>query len=131
MPVLDGCIGDAVGEVGCAFGADGTHEVRTRIVVHDSRRDHAMVPGPDRAVREQGVDAMVRCRPVEVVLEIVLAAPDELHRDVEAPCDRDGLEHLFVHHAPAEPSAHEHGVHDHAVPGDAERARGRLLHGLR
>ena len=62
-------------------GIDAVLEQRREEARHDRRADDAMVPGDELAVRiKSGADAVVVVGPVHVVLDVLLAAPDDLHR---------------------------------------------------
>ena len=77
---------------------------------------------PARGV-EAALEKVEAGGPIEVVLDVVLAAPDELDRRARAPRDPGGLGHEIALQAPSEAAADPRHI-DRDVPlGDPERRR--------
>ena len=93
------------------------HELRREFVgVHRRRvRDlavpaegHEMVAEGDQSARavEAALEEVEARRPIEIVLHVVLAVPEELHRRADPLRDPGGLGHEVVAQTPAEAAAH-------------------------
>ena len=118
--------GKVVGELDGAV--DGVEvelvlERRRRKAGHDRRADDAVVPG-DRACRsviEAGADAVVVVGPVHVVLDVLLAAPDDLDRVLRLLGDQRRLQDE-VELEPAPEAAAEQMIVDAHLARAAGRA---------
>jgi hypothetical protein len=76
---------------------------------------------------EAGGEPVIVIRPIDVVLDILFAAPDDLHRPVNLLCDRNGLGDA-VHVEPAAKAAAEQMiVHLDLVGREPSHLRGRSL----
>src|SRR5208282_3512797 len=83
--------------------------------VHRRRvRDHIAVPEGDEMVSqrnqlsvaiETALEEMEAGRAVEIVLDVALSIPQELHRRADDLGDPGGLDHVVVPQAPTEASA--------------------------
>ena len=89
---------------------------------HDRAHGRTRLPPRRHAVRSQrSPEADRRLRPVAVLADVLLAAPDQLDRPPDRLGDRHRLHQLVVHRAPAEPAAQIAGVDLHRRLGHARR----------
>ena len=90
--------------------------------------DDAMAPRGEIAVGvEAGLEVLGRQRPVLVVLDVVLAAPDDLHRLAGRLGEQHRVEHEILLDLAAEAAPEEHHVDLHLVGRGLEDAGGGEL----
>jgi hypothetical protein len=79
-----------------------------------------MIAKCDKSARavEAALEKVEASGPIEVVLDVVLAVPDELDRRAHAPRDPGGFGHEIAAQTSAEAAAHSRDVDRNAPLGD-------------
>ena len=112
--VVDPEVRDAVDLVRRAFERDRIEPVLDELrehPAHDRGRHAAVLPGDDpTAVVDPDLDPVQASRTVEVVLHVLFARPDQLHRPADRLGHRCRLEREVELEPPAEAAAEERGV---------------------
>src|ERR1700752_4569110 len=72
---------------------------------------------------DSALEEMETCRPVEIVLDIVLARPQQLHRYAGLLCDPGSLRHEIAAQTPTKSAAAPRHVHGHIVLRDTQCRR--------
>ena len=110
------------------IGIEPVLERGRRPAGEERRTDDPVGPGDRLAPRIQSRgDPVVVVGPVDVVLDIFLAGPDDLDRPLDLLGDADGLGHVVMLEPPAEPAAQQVVVHHDFLQRQAgDLGRGRL-----
>jgi hypothetical protein len=100
------------------IGVETIDEQRRHIARHHRGAGYTVGPGHQPAVRvEPGRQPVVVIGPVHVVLDVFLAAPDDLHRPIHLPCDLDGEDGAVDVEPSAEAAAKQMIVHLDGILG--------------